>query len=73
MHAKGGHDTAVASEGTMTESALELESAPPRSQTYNEMYDVDGSVRPHYERYAAWLADKPLEYMLQKQREADTL
>ena len=57
----------------MTESALELESAPPRSQTYNEMYDVDGSVRPHYERYAAWLADKPLEYMLQKQREADTL
>jgi uncharacterized circularly permuted ATP-grasp superfamily protein len=37
------------------------------------MYGVDGAVRPHYEGYAAWLADKPIEYLLQKQREADTL
>jgi uncharacterized circularly permuted ATP-grasp superfamily protein len=57
----------------MTESALKRDDAPPGAGPYNEMQEVDGSVRPHYQRYAAWLADKPLEYLLQKQREADTL
>jgi uncharacterized circularly permuted ATP-grasp superfamily protein len=49
------------------------EAAPPRTPIYNEMHDADGSVCPHYASYAAWLADKPIEYLLQKQREADTL
>jgi uncharacterized circularly permuted ATP-grasp superfamily protein len=40
---------------------------------YNEMYRVDGSVLAHYVPYAEWLQDKPIEYLLQKQREADTL
>ncbi len=40
---------------------------------YNEMYNADGSVRAHYAPYAEWLEDKPVEFLLQKQREADTL
>jgi uncharacterized circularly permuted ATP-grasp superfamily protein len=40
---------------------------------YNEMYGADGAVRPHYRAYAQWLEDKPLDYLLQKQREADAL
>lgn len=40
---------------------------------YNEMYQADGSVRAHYAAYADWLQDKQVEYLLQKQREADTL
>ena len=40
---------------------------------YNEMYDADGSVRAHYAPYAEWLEDKKVEFLLQKQREADTL
>ena len=40
---------------------------------YNEMYDDDGSPRAHYDAYAGWLASKPVEFMLQKQKEADTL
>ncbi len=44
-----------------------------RAASYNEMHDEHGAVRPHYQSYADWLADKPLEYMLQKQREADAL
>ncbi|OGA24391.1 MAG: hypothetical protein A3I02_03985 [Betaproteobacteria bacterium RIFCSPLOWO2_02_FULL_67_26] len=39
---------------------------------HNEMYGEDG-VRPHYEAYARWLETTPVEYLLQKQREADTL
>lgn len=38
--------------------------------TCNEMY---GAVRSHYRAYARWLEDKPLDYMLQKQRETDAL
>ena len=37
------------------------------------MYQADGSVRPHYQSYWNWLQDKPLDFILQKQREADTL
>ncbi len=40
---------------------------------YNEMYEANGSVRPHYGPYAEWLEDKRVEFLLQKQREADTL
>ncbi|MBI4194016.1 MAG: circularly permuted type 2 ATP-grasp protein [Betaproteobacteria bacterium] len=43
------------------------------STVYNEMYDEAGAVHPHYAAYAEWLADKPPEYLLQKQREADIL
>jgi uncharacterized circularly permuted ATP-grasp superfamily protein len=37
------------------------------------MYDSDGATRPHYQAYADWMQDKPLDYIKQKQREADTL
>ena len=40
---------------------------------YNEMYEEDGRVRPHYEPYARWLESTPVEHLLQKQREADAL
>jgi uncharacterized circularly permuted ATP-grasp superfamily protein len=40
---------------------------------YNEMYQADGTVRPHYHAYDEWLRGKPLQFMLQKQREADAL
>ena len=40
---------------------------------YNEMYAAADSVRAHYQPYAEWLKDKQLEFLLQKQREADTL
>jgi len=40
---------------------------------YNEMYDADGGVRPHYGAYAEWLNGTAVEYLLQKQREADAL
>jgi len=40
---------------------------------YNEMYEADGGVRPHYGPYAEWLSGTAIEYLLQKQREADAL
>jgi uncharacterized circularly permuted ATP-grasp superfamily protein len=40
---------------------------------YNEMYQADGAALPHYQTYSDWLKDKPLDFILQKQREADTL
>ena len=53
--------------------ALEWDDTVNKPRFYNEMYDADGAVRPHYQSYSAWLKDKPLEFILQKQREADTL
>ena len=44
-----------------------------RPVIYNEMYEEGGAVRAHYHSYAGWLNTKPLEFLLQKQREADTL
>jgi len=38
---------------------------------YNEMYQDDGGVRPHYEPYSRWLEGTAVEHLLQKQREAD--
>jgi uncharacterized circularly permuted ATP-grasp superfamily protein len=43
------------------------------SPWFNEMYEDGGAAHAHYAEYAEWLASKPLEYMLQKQKEADTL
>ena len=40
---------------------------------YNEMYEADGGVRPHYGPYAEWLRGTAIEYLRQKQREADAL
>jgi len=40
---------------------------------YNEMYEADGGVRPQYEPYSQWLGEKSVEYLSQKQREADAL
>ena len=44
-----------------------------RRAFYNEMYEADGGVRPHYGPYAEWLNGTAIEYLLQKQREADAL
>ncbi|HSD99884.1 MAG TPA: circularly permuted type 2 ATP-grasp protein [Burkholderiales bacterium] len=37
------------------------------------MYRKDGAIRQHYGAYAEWLDAKSTDYLLQKQREADTL
>ena len=42
-------------------------------QSYDEMYDADGNVRPHYQEFARWLAAMPPEQLAQRQREADLL
>jgi len=53
------------------------QAAPARTERgpafHNEMYAEDGRVRPHYEHYSQWLTDKPVEFLLQKQREANAL
>ncbi len=40
---------------------------------YNEMYDPEGKVRPHYAAYSAWLSEMPEEKIAQKRAEADAL
>ncbi len=52
-------------------SAANTEAVAPRS--FDEMYDDAGASREHYAAYASWLNAKPVEFMLQKQKEADTL
>jgi len=52
---------------------LDRDTSVSKPAFYNEMYDADGSVRAHYAPYAEWLEDKKVEFLLQKQREADTL
>jgi len=44
-----------------------------KPRIFNEMYETEGSVRSQYNMYSAWLEDKPLDFIQQKQREADTL
>src|SRR5688500_9487899 len=57
----------------MNQPATKREENLRRPAIYDEMYDLGAVVRPHYASYSEWLADKPTDYMLQKQREADTL
>ncbi|HWU83714.1 MAG TPA: circularly permuted type 2 ATP-grasp protein [Rhodocyclaceae bacterium] len=38
---------------------------------YDEMYDADRSIRPHYESLARWLAETPPEVVERKREEAD--
>lgn len=38
---------------------------------YDEMFAADGSVRPHYREFAAWLAQQSAETMRNKRAEAD--
>ncbi|MCX8145206.1 MAG: circularly permuted type 2 ATP-grasp protein [Azovibrio sp.] len=38
---------------------------------YNEMHAADGSVRPHYRRYAEWLASTSAERIARKRAEGD--
>jgi uncharacterized circularly permuted ATP-grasp superfamily protein len=40
---------------------------------YDEMYDAQGQVRPHYRHYADWLTKHPSEELAQKRQEADLL
>ncbi|BCT32966.1 circularly permuted type 2 ATP-grasp protein [Pseudomonas protegens] len=40
---------------------------------FDEMYAASGTCRPHYEAFARWLADTPLELLDQRRREADLL
>lgn len=37
------------------------------------MYEANGSCRPHYQEFARWLANTPLELLEQRRREADLL
>lgn len=40
---------------------------------FDEMYDANGQVRPHYQAFARWLAETPDELLAQRRREADLL
>jgi len=40
---------------------------------YNEMHLPDGSIRPHYQPFADWLADTPPDHIAQKRAEADIM
>lgn len=44
-----------------------------KATLFDEMHAEDGRVRPHYQPYAAWLAEMPAESILEKRDEADTL
>ena len=50
-----------------------VDSASVAARWFNEMYDREGGAREHYAAYSEWLETKPLDFMLQKQKEADTL
>ena len=41
--------------------------------TYNEMYDGDRNVRPHYDAFCNWLAETPRERIAQNRHAADLL
>ena len=43
------------------------------TRPYDEMRAVDGSIRTHYRAHAEWLAEKPQDFLPQKQREANAL
>jgi uncharacterized circularly permuted ATP-grasp superfamily protein len=43
------------------------------SNFYNEMYDANGTVRPHYQQYANWLKNIPNHHLEKRREEADTL
>ncbi len=43
------------------------------TRPYDEMRAADGSIRPHYRAHAEWLAEKPEDFLPQKQREANAL
>ena len=45
----------------------------PLPTPYNEMFAADGSARPHYEAFAAWLRDTPPERIAQDRHAADLL
>ncbi len=42
-------------------------------RAYDEMRAEDHSIRPHYRAHAAWLDEKPKDFLPQKQREANAL
>lgn len=43
------------------------------TRPYDEMRAANGSIRPHYRAHAEWLAEKPQDFLPQKQREANAL
>jgi len=43
------------------------------SNFFNEMYDANGTVRPHYQQYANWLKNIPNHHLESRRAEADTL
>src|SRR5512139_2749914 len=45
----------------------------PLPSPYNEMFAVDGTVRPHYAAFADWLRDTPPERIAQNRHAADLL
>ncbi len=45
----------------------------PQTDLYNEMFEADRSVRPHYSAFAEWLAETPPARIAQNRRAADLL
>lgn len=43
------------------------------TRPYDEMRAVNGAIRSHYRTHAEWLAEKPQDFLQQKQREANAL
>jgi uncharacterized circularly permuted ATP-grasp superfamily protein len=44
-----------------------------QSRFYDEMHLPDGTIRPHYQPFADWLADTPPDRIAQKRAEADII
>ena len=65
------HGTGIANRIVMNMPIQHGATTAPR--WFNEMYDDLGVPREHYATYAEWLGSKPADFMLQKQKEADTL
>ena len=64
------HGTGIANRIVMN---MPTHGATAPTRWFNEMYDDLGVPRDHYATYAEWLGSKPADFMLQKQKEADTL
>ena len=50
-----------------------MQTSQARPGYHDEMYQEDGTVRAHYQPFAEWAKDRSIDFMLQKQREAETL
>src|SRR5215475_15403653 len=56
----------------MSQSQSQSQAASP-ARLYNEMYDGDRNVRPHYDAFCSWLAETPPARIAQNRQAADLL